>query len=107
VNEDGPRQGQRIKAVKRIIGKQNPALLSSLKVAQAVAARTVSGGDFGMSGMAVTGRAHRGPDEIGDFGWNGGDAEGMWHEPLASNDPTRFAESTNRCYPKLAAKLKS
>jgi hypothetical protein len=75
VNEDGPRQWQVLDSVKGVVGEKNPPLLSNLEVAQTVAAWTISGRHFGMSGMAIARRAHRGADEIGDLGWNGGDAE--------------------------------
>jgi hypothetical protein len=85
MNENRPRQRQRLDPIKGIVGKQNSPVLAKLKIAQTVAAGTVSGSDFSVSGVAVTWRAHRGPDEIGDLGWNGGDAEGMWHRALASD----------------------
>jgi hypothetical protein len=59
VNEDWPRQWQRLDPVKGIVRKEKSAILPNLKVTQTMAAGTISGGNFGVSGMAITGRAHR------------------------------------------------
>lgn len=67
MNKDRPWQGQAFQTEERIVGKENPAFLTDMKIAQAMAAGAVPGGNLGVSRMSVAGRLHGRSDKLGNF----------------------------------------
>jgi hypothetical protein len=55
VDEDGPGQRKVFLSVERVVGEQYPAFCADGKGSQALPARPVTGGHFGVSGMTVAG----------------------------------------------------
>jgi hypothetical protein len=56
MNEDGTGQRKIFLPVKRIVGEEYPSFLADGKSSQTLAARAVTGGQFGVRGMTVTRR---------------------------------------------------
>jgi hypothetical protein len=75
VDEDWPRQRERLKVVEGIVGKKDSAVFADLKSAQTVAARAISGCHLNIRRMPVAGRTHRRSDEIGNLARDGDNAE--------------------------------
>jgi len=77
VNIDRAGLGKRFDAREAIVGKKNSTILTGRECAQAVAARSVVGGDFRVRRKSINRRSKGGADRLRHFGWNGYDANGQ------------------------------
>src|SRR5271166_5160072 len=95
MDENRARQRQRFQAVKWVVSKQDPALISDVEVAQTVPAWTVSRSNLDVSGVAVAGRAQRGSNQVCDLGWDGDNAKRHRDFSLGcASTAARFAVAT-------------
>jgi hypothetical protein len=70
MNENRPRQRQRLDPIKGIVGKQNSPVLANLKVAEAMPTRPVPRRHFHVRGMSIAWRPHTRANQISYLRWN-------------------------------------
>lgn len=71
MNVNRTRLRQLFNTSEAVVGEQDSAVFVHCKGAQAMAARSVIGGQFGVRRKSVNGSLQVGTDGLGDFGWNG------------------------------------
>ena len=70
MNENRPRQRQRLDSIEGIVGKQNSAVLANLKIAEAMPTRPVPRCHFHVCGMSIAWRPHARANQISYLRWN-------------------------------------